>query len=176
MRLPRSILRWFFLAAVVATTARAHNPEESWTNCTLLPDGLKVEVTMAQQCALMLLGKGPNLPYATEDNFKDYHDALKTRAPDLYVITSIRTPLKPRTVEVRLTEEMDIEFTLVYPRPAPGRLHFHASFLTKLGEGFGGMIYLTDPAGKDLGWDQISSDTPNFEVTILAAPPEKKAP
>ena len=67
-------------------------------------------------------------------------------------------------------------FKIVFPRPAAGRLHFHASFLQKVGEGFGGTIFVSDPAGKDLGWDQITWENPNFEINVPSDSPPKKKP
>ncbi len=167
------------LVSALTGVARAHDPGESWTNAILQPDGLKVTITMARVCATLLLDPSGKEPGGiTEDNFPAYHDRLKTLAGELYVITSGRAPLKPREVEARMTEELDMEFILVYPRPAAGRLHFHASFLVKLGSGFNGMIYLTESTGKDLGWDQISADYANLEVTIpatLPAPAKKSS-
>ena len=159
------------LAFCLAGVARAHDPLESWTNAVLHPDRLAVELTIAQRTALLLVDAHADFPALTPDNFAAYHARLKARATELYVLTSGRTALAPREVEVRLTEEEDIAFTLVYPRPAAGRLHFHATFLTRLGEGYGGTIYLSDPAGKDLGWDQISWENPDFEASIAAPGP-----
>ena len=169
---------WLVFATVcgLAPVVRAHDPGESWTNAVLQPDGLKIQITMAPVCATLLLDPSGKLPGVSEDSFPEFHDRLKALAGQLYVVTSGRTPLKPREADVRLTEELDIEFTLVYPRPAAGRLHFHASFLSKLGTGFNGMIYLTDSERKDLGWDQISPEYPNLEVTIPVPPPAKKTP
>jgi hypothetical protein len=176
---PPGLRRWLSFVAVVsglASVAQAHDPSESWTNAILQPDGLKVTITMAPVCATLLLDPSGKQPGGiTEENFPTYIDRLKALAGDLYVVTSGRTPLKLREVGVRMTEELDLEFILVYPRPIAGRLHFHASFLNKLGSGFNGMIYLTESTGKDLGWDQISSEYPNFEVTILATAPAKKS-
>jgi hypothetical protein len=164
------------LVCALAGGVRAHDPGESWTNAVLQPDGLKVQITMAPVCATLLLGPSGKFSGLTEENFPEFHDRLKALAGEFYVVTSGRAPLKPRAIEARMTEELDLEFTLVYPRPAAGRLHFHASFLGKLGSGFNGMIYLTDAARNDLGWDQLSAEAPNFEVTIPAAPPVKKTP
>jgi len=162
------------LAFCVACVAHAHDPLESWTNAVLQPDRIEVELTIAQRTALLLVDAHADFPALTPDNFAAYHARLKARATELYALTSGRTALAPREVEVRLTEEEDIAFTLVYPRPAAGRLHFHATFLTRLGDGYGGTIYLSDPAGKDLGWDQISWENPDFEVSVTA--PAQKSP
>lgn len=165
------------LALSFVVPAHAHDPQESWTNATLFPDSLKVEITMAQYCAMILLDPKGKAVGLDENNFPQFRERMKALAKDLYVITSVRTPLKPTEVDAKLSEENDLIFTLVYPRPALGRLYFHATFLTKLGDGFGGTIYLSDPKGKDLGWDQISAEAPNFEVTIAPpAPAPKKTP
>ena len=81
-----------------------------------------------------------------------------------------------RKVEVEFTEENDIAFKVIYPRPPPGRLHFHGAFLKKLGEGYGGIIEINDAAGLNLGWEQLSAENPNFEITVPAAKPAPKKP
>jgi len=175
MRPPLPSLRSSLLAAALAGLAHAHEPQESWSNAVLHPDRLAVEVTMAQQTALRLVDPNARAIALTEDNFADFETRLNACARQLYVVTSGRATLPLRETAAHLTEENDIAFTLVYPPPAAGRLQFHAAFLAKLGEGFGGTIYLSDPAGKDLGWDQIMWDHPDFEA-IVAAPSPPRTP
>jgi len=171
MRLFPALPRLVLLAVLSRSAVRAHDPGESWTMVTLLTDRLELELTMAQVTALQLSGAPFDTPYLAPDNFDAYRARLKTCAEKLYIVTSVRTPLKPQRIDVTLTEEGDITFKLAYPHPAAGRLHFFATFLTKLGEGFGGNIDVSFQSGKDLGWDQIAYDRPNFEVTVPAAVP-----
>ena len=173
----RRLLSFVAVVCGLGSIAQAHDPSESWTNAALKSDSLKVEITMAPQCAMLLLDPSGKQPGGiTEENFPDFRARLEALGAQFYVVTSVRTPLKLRSIAARMTEEYDVVFTLVYPPPGAGRLYFHATFLTKLGVGFTGTIYLTDLAGKDLGWDQINAETPNFEATVAATPPAKKTP
>ena len=131
---------------------------------------------MAQNTALRLVDPKAAFPQVTPENFASFRERLKAQAAVLFVVTSLRAPLQPRSVDAEVTEELDIVFKIVFPRPAAGRLHFHASFLQKVGEGFGGTIFVSDPAGKDLGWDQITWENPNFEINVPSDSPPKKKP
>ena len=84
------------------------------------------------------------------------------------MVTSADAPVPAWKITAELTEENDVVFKLVFPRPAAGRLHFHAAFLKKLGPGYGGIIEISDGAGHDLGWEQLSFENPNFEIVVAA--------
>ncbi len=161
----------FALAAALLfpRTARAHDPYESWSSGTLFPDKLQVDVTMAQATALRLVDPERNLRGLTPEVFAQHRALFEREAASLYVVTAGRSRLAPQKIAAELTEENDVVFKLTFPRPAPGRLHFHAAFLVKLGEGYGGIIELSDNANKQIGWDQLSWANPNFEVEAPAA-------
>jgi hypothetical protein len=159
-----------FLAAPLA---RAHDPYEAWTFVNVSRNALELNITMAQSTALQLVDPEKTIRGLTVENFPAQRARFEREAATLYIITSIRTPLKPRKIAVELTEENDVAFKIIYPRPAPGRLHFHAAFLKKLGEGFGGIIEATDNEGHHLGWEQVSVENPNLEVEVPPPSPEK---
>ena len=162
-------------ALALAPAARAHDPYESWTEAIVHPDRLELLIVMAQSTALKLVDPEARVVALSPENFPTLREKFTREGATLFVITSGRTPLAPRAVTAELTDELDVAFKLVLPRPAAGRLHFHAAFLKKLGSGYGGILDVGDPAGKQFGWEQISWENPNLEVIVPAAPPPKKS-
>jgi hypothetical protein len=163
---------WFILlmvaAAGVPQLARAHDAFEIWTIAVLRADHLELGVTMAQSTALRLIDPQMKAGAITTENFALHRPRLEQEAARLCILTADRKPLATRKIEVELTDENDIAFRIAYPRPAPGRLHFHAACLKKLGAGYGGILDASESSGHHLGWEQLSSENPNFEVTIPA--------
>ena len=159
---------------VISPSAQAHDPYESFTLATIRADDLELNMTMAQVTALRLIDPKATIAGLTAENFPKYRDRLAAEARTMYVVTSVKTPLTVRRVTVELTEENDVSFHIIYPRPALGRLHFHAAFLKKLGDGYGGILDTTDTEDRQLGWEQISWENPNLEITVLAPGPPKK--
>jgi hypothetical protein len=125
-------------------------------------------VTMAQSTAAQLIDPANSTRAITTQNFKQLHPALVRAAKALFVLTAARKPLTPQKADVELTEENDVIFTLTYPRPPPGALHFHAAFLKRLGAGYGGMLEVVESPAKDLGWEKLSFENSNFEVVVPA--------
>jgi hypothetical protein len=156
-------------AAFFAAPLRAHDPSESWTAAIVRADQLELLVTMAQANALKLIDPANKIPQLTPENFEHYRARLIEAGGTLFMITSIKSRLTSRKVEVELTEENDVAFKILYPRPAPGLLIFDAAFLKKLGEGFGGIIDANDTTGHHLGWDQISWENTSLIVMLPAA-------
>ena len=161
-------------ALALASSARAHDPFESWTEAVVHPDRCELLIVMAQATALRLIDPDGRVAALTPENFRALRDRFVREGAALFVLTAGRAPLAPRETTVELTEEYDVAFKVVFARPPPGRLHFHAAFLKKLGNGYGGILDVGDPAGHQLGWEQISWENPNFEVIVPAATPPKK--
>ncbi len=167
----------FLLAAalVLAAPAHAHDPYESWSIATLRTEGLELSIIMAQSTALRLIDPEAKIVSLTPENFPTHKPRLATEGAALYLVTAGRKPLAVSKVEVELTDEMDVAFKVFYPRPAPGRLHFHAAFMKKLGAGYGGILDVSEPNDNHLGFEELSWENPNFEVTvpITGTPPKK---
>ena len=162
------------LVAGIAGPAWAHDPYEIWAMAVLRSDHLELGVTMAQSTALRLIdpqGVGGVISF---ENFATHRDRLLAEARKLYVLTAARRPLPPEKVAVELTDENDVVFTLRYARPAAGPLHFHAALLKKLGAGYGGILDVSQPGGAHLGWEQLSFENPNFEISLPAPSPRSK--
>ena len=163
-------IRFVVLVAIslgaLIPTARAHDPFEAFTSATIRHDRLDLIITMAQSTALKLIDPAARIPSLTPENFAEHRPHLLREGAALFTITSVRTPLAPRKVDVELTEENDVVFKLTYPRPAPGRLRFSASYLKKLGDGYGGIFEVNDDSDHNLGWEQLLWAQPNLEVTV----------
>jgi hypothetical protein len=167
----RTPLILLLLLAVVTHSVRAHDLYEIWTIAVLRTDQLELGITMAQATALRLIDPQSKVAAITAENLSAHRERLEKEAATLCVLTTGRNQLAARKVEVELTEENDIVFRIIYPRPPPGRLHFQAGFLKKLGQGYGGLFDANDSVGKHLGWDLLSFQNPNIEITIPASSP-----
>ena len=164
--LPR--LSALLAAAVLAVPVqvRAHDPSECWAEVIVRANEMEVLLTMAQVTALRLVDPAKKIAQFTEENFATHRPALLKEGETLFAITALKTNLPPRKVEVELSEELDIAYRIVFPRPAPGLVVIDAAFLKKLGQGFGGVIDASDTEGHHLGWDQISSENSALVVML----------
>jgi len=161
-------MRWFAVLAVVVACplAHAHDLYESWTAVAVRPDGLALNLTLAQATALQLVDSAARIHELTPENFAAVRPAFAQAARELYVLTAASTALAPRSVEVELTDEGDIAFRLRYPPVAAGALKFHATFLRRLGEGYTSLLAVDAADGKQLGWDQLTTENPDLEVRL----------
>ena len=141
----------------------------------LRPDRLELTITMAQSTALKLIDPQVTIRALTVENFAEHRARLEKEAATLCILTAERKRLAPTSAAADLTDENDVLFKISYPRPPPGRLHFHAAFLKKLAEGYGGILEASDTVGNHLGWEQLSWEYPNFEITIPSAATSKPA-
>jgi hypothetical protein len=172
MRVPLLAFAASVLCAVLAALpARAHDPFEAFHSATLHTDRLDLIVTMAQSTALKLIDPTALLPSLNAANLPSHRPRLLREAVALFILTSARKPLVSRTASIEITDENDIIFRVTYPRPAPGPLYISAAYLRRLGDGYGGLFELNDPAGKNLGWEQLLWSRPNFEVTVPTPSP-----
>jgi hypothetical protein len=170
------LLRIALILAAFATASavRAHDPYESWTSVLLRSESLELNITFAQSTALRLIDPEAKISGLTTENFATYRPRFEKEAAALFILTAGRKPLLPRTLTVEFTDENDVAFKVIYPRPAPGRLHFHAVFIRQLGAGYGGIVEAADMQGNQLGWEQLSSENPNFEIVIPESSSTKK--
>jgi hypothetical protein len=157
-----------------ATLSRAHDRYEIWTIALVRPERLELAITMSFSTAFDLIDPEKKARGSIAEIFAHHRPQLEREAALLYVLTAARKPLPAQKVEVELTDENDVTFRVAYPRPPPGPLHFHAAFLKKLGQGYGGILDASDSSGNHLGWEQLSFENPNFEIVIPASALPKK--
>ncbi len=154
------------VAALLAAPLRAHDPAESWTEAIVHPDQLELLVTMAQVTALKLIDPAGKIAQLTPENFAQHRARLVQAGAVLFTITSVKTQVAARRVDVQLTEENDVAFRIIFPRPAAGVLMFEATFIKKLGNGIGGVIDASDTEGHEFGWEQLTPENTTLVVTL----------
>jgi hydrogenase/urease accessory protein HupE len=76
-----------------------------------------------------------------------------------------------QSASVNRTEENDVEFVLEYPRPPSGRLSFTLAYLQKMTEDHNATLSVSDEAGANLGWEELSPGQPVYVATL---PPDAK--
>ena len=162
------------LLACVAAPTHAHDAGELTMTATVRVTQLDLIVTLAAPTAARLLDPSSESPAPiTAATFPALRDRLIAAATaHFFTLTTAPTTaprrLALRSVTVALTEENDLAFTLLYPRPAPGPLHLRANVFSRLGPGHGGILECADTAGHHLGWEFLSSDKPALTVVVPA--------
>lgn len=157
------------LLLLTVVGARAHDPFESTTVVRLRPATLELEVTLARSTALSVAKDGRPGPTFEPAVFDTLRPLFIACAPDLFVITRAGERLEPGAVRVALSIEDDVEFHVVYPRPPPGPLDFHALHIDRLGTGFGSVVTFDLPPGPSpLPKLLMGSDT-RFQVDLPGA-------
>ena len=167
----RPALPTFVLALLFAAPAAAHDPYEVTMNATARPAQLELVVTMSSPNATSLLAPGTARRRLTPQDFSAFHARLVAAGPGLFALTAATAPLPARTTRARLTEENDVEFTLVFPRPVAGPLVFRAAFFARLGEGCGGTLDVSDTSGRHLGSAQLSTAQDSLALSLPAPSP-----
>lgn len=170
IRLPR-LLSLATTLALLLPDARAHDPAESWTEVMVGTEHMELLVTMAQASALKLIDPAAKIPALTKETFAANRARLLAEGARLFAITSLTNRLAVERIDVLLTDESDVAYRILYPRPAPGLLMFEAVFIKTLGRGAGGVIAARDVEKHDLGWDQLTPD----HATLVVMLPKAKA-
>ncbi len=173
MKEARLLCHWvrvflFCAAALCASgpAARAHDPYDAFTSATLHPDRLELIFTIAASTAVRLVDSEVSLPALTPAHWLELRPRFQRTGATLFELTAKGKPLKPREVAVELSDENDLIFHIVYPRPEAGTLVFYAAYLKKLGDGYGSILEFNDPSGRNLGWEQLLWAHPDFSATL----------
>ena len=174
----RRLLSVVFGLLLWTVDAQAHDPFEITTDARLAEGHLKVRITMARKTALQAcLDHGVSEAALHAADFEIQRPELERCAPELYVITDADRPLHPEEVQVILTEENDVETTLLYPLPTTGPLRFDAVHLKRLPDATYGAT-LTVSAERILFGQQLLRATEStLEVDVSRGPPSgRRAP
>jgi hypothetical protein len=154
------------LAACVAGPVCAHNPDTSWAVARVVGDTLEVDVEMATEAAMALLG----VPMGTQPGPEDRNELiapLTKVAGEVYQFSLGDAALELRTAVVEMREEDGAAFHLVFALPAgaKGRVNFVATYLEKLTPVHRSAITLVDVhggviVGRMLTPDKLAGDLP----------------
>jgi hypothetical protein len=120
-----------------ARTACGHDPLASFADVWLGPQTMEVTITMARPAAFLLIkDQNPGVPYVDVDTFPKARELLLAQAANLCQWTADGAKMTPGSLEVELTDENDVRFRMVFPRPAAGGpLRFEAAYLHKMMDG-----------------------------------------
>jgi hydrogenase/urease accessory protein HupE len=166
----RRVVGLFLAAWLLESVVQAHDPFASSANARVDRAGIQLEITMGRSAAFALLDDAADLPEEiTDEDFGKFDQGLKERGAELFTITAGGAPLVAKEVEVRLTEERDVEFRVLYPPPEASPLRFRAAYLDKMVEDHVGTLYVEDAGGADLGWGYLEAAAPTLEAPLPAA-------
>jgi hydrogenase/urease accessory protein HupE len=158
-------------------TAQAHDPFQITTDARLRADALEVRVTMLGNTAAHLCGAVDGgrieLDAAT---FAALRGAFERCAPGLYEIRAGGAPLPPTLSEIALGVEGDVDFRIVYPRPAKAPLRFDAVHLARLTDPTYGAELTVTGEGTFLGQALLRADARTLEVPLTGAAPDGTRP
>ena len=157
-----------------AAAARGHDVLQSNAFAQLKDGFIVVDVTMANRAAADLIKKDNPAAanFITPENFDQTAALLQAQSGALLNITAGGNAIAPSTGNVTLTPANDIEFKLVYPRPAAGPVQLTAPFIQKMQEGHVTTFTVVDDNNRVLGsGDLNANDKPSAEVVLSARLP-----
>jgi hypothetical protein len=169
--LPALVLLFVFAAQVFA-----HDPFEITAVGRVTPNEMQFTVTMTRSTGKGLaLGLSENFNNFDPKEFATWQPKLELVAPEFFEILSQGKPVPLRNVTVTLTEEEDLEFRLIYAPPAPGRLDITGTLLTKISEGYGVALNITQQLPPSvLCFDVLTRE--RVSVSSEVQPPPANAP
>ncbi|KYF71883.1 HupE/UreJ family protein [Sorangium cellulosum] len=160
------------IVALVRPTS-AHDPFEITTVGQVRSESMDLLVTMTGASAVALVAKDGNVRGSFRpEQLAELEERLRSAALELYEVTSRGEELVPRTAEVGLSEENEVEFRLSYSRPQPGPLRVRATHLGWLAEGYANAVTFTSEAPRlVLGLKVLSASDPVLDAVL----PERSA-
>lgn len=148
---------------------QAHDPFSSVANARIDATGTTVEITLGRSTVSSSFPELP--PTVDDDNLAAATSRLKEIGREFYRVTTTSGSLKPGEVEVTLSIESDLIFTVHYPRPPEGPVDFRAVYLEKMPSDHVGTLFVEDGAGRNLGWNYLDATNPALRITYpLGAP------
>lgn len=119
--------------------AYAHDAFASFSDVWLARDTMEMTITMARSAAFLLIKDDkPGVDHIDTDTFAKARPKLLKQAANLSHLALAGKEIAPTETDVQMTDESDVQFRLVYPRPASGgKVHFDFPYLLKMVEGHG---------------------------------------
>jgi hypothetical protein len=180
----KSLAKLVALATLVtvllaAPTVRAHDPFQITTDARVHADRIDLKVTMAQRTtARLCLGTAVPASPLPRPELEKLRAELESCGSGLYRLTAGGEPLVPRSTRVVVTEENDVETTLVYPPPGRSPLVFDAVHLARLSNPtFGDELTVTGD-GTFLGQKLLRADDSilSVDAAVATRAPEASGP
>jgi len=141
----------------------------------LRPEGLEIDLTMADGAAYKLLDPGQattGVANATtdvnEDQFAKDKPLLINRARTFFRVSNNGAELQAGSVDVELTTARDNIFHLIFPSPKPGTLHLEMTYLGQIPAGQKDLLTVLDRNGGTLGSALLGVDSPSLDILYSA--------
>ncbi|MGC4074951.1 MAG: HupE/UreJ family protein [Nibricoccus sp.] len=166
------------LLVFLTASLQAHDPFEITTAARVRATALEMEITMTRATAhaITLDGQGEPKNFAPE-RFAELKPQLLASAARLYRVSSHTKDLPLTHAEVILTAENDVEYRLTFPRPDGGQLALDFLPLSKLPEGYGNALNLTqDNPPAVLSFQLLTASEPDVIVTVAPPPAVQSVP
>ncbi|WP_438022536.1 HupE/UreJ family protein [Sorangium sp. So ce233] len=162
---------WISIALAIVALVRpasAHDPFEITTVGQVRSGGMDLLVTMTGATAAALVAKDGNVRGSFRpEQFAELEARLRSAALELYEVTSRGEKLVPRTAEVGLSEENEVEFRLGYSPPQPGPLRLRATHLSWLSEGYANAVNITSEEPRlALGLKVLTASDPELDAAL----------
>ena len=150
-----------------AVPARGHDVRLSWTTVRLRPDSCELLVKMhAESVVALIQEEAPGATFEPE-NLESLRPALNSFGSRLYELQAGGRTLAAAETDVKVVED-NLEFRLVYTRPAGEPLRLKAAFLSRVAPDYTAHVSVTDDAGGQLSSHMLRPDKPSAEIAEAA--------
>jgi hypothetical protein len=170
LALGRRLFAGLALAVVllVARRAAAHDPFQITSTARIHADRIELRVTMYERTALKICHSGPPVELGPAV-FEAVRTELEACAARLFEVTSDGEKLAPTSIHVVLTEENDIDSTIVYP-PGKEPIVFDGVHLKRLSDPTYGAELTVTGDGAFLGQALLRADESTLRIARLPGP------
>jgi hydrogenase/urease accessory protein HupE len=161
---------------LIVPAASAHEPFEITTNVRVFSDRITLNVLITDTTAARLCLSGATMRSRLHDAELAASRAIVERcAAGLFVVSDGATPLAPRDLKLRLTEEKDLDVTLSYPSTTSNMLRIDAVHLKRLPDStYGATVTVTDEH-RFLAQKLLRADDSVLEVSLDSAQPARQS-
>jgi len=150
---------------LVLRVASAHEPFEITSNARLFSDRITLNVLITDSTAAKLCLPGATITSKLhEAELRANRVGVERCAAALYVVTDGAAELAPSKVEVRLTEEQDLDVMLTYPPSTQTHLSFEAVHLKRLDDPTYGATFTATSEKAFLAQKLLRADDPVLTV------------
>ncbi len=164
------------LLLLMVSAAKAHEPFEITTTVRVFADRITLNALITDTTAARLCLSGATIRSKLHDTELAASRAMVERcAAGLFVVSDGATPLAPRDLKLRLTDEKDLDITLTYPSTTSNVLRVDAVHLRRLPDPtYGATVTVTGEHGF-LGQKLLRADDTVLDVSLGTAQPARQS-
>jgi hypothetical protein len=161
----------YLILALSLRIATAHTPFEITTNAHIFADHISINVLISDSTAARLCLTGTNARSKLhEKEFATEHSRIERCAAELYLVKDGGATLAPRSVQMHLTDEKDLDATITYPAGIGSTLRFEAVHLKLLKEPGYVAVFTATRKHTVLAQKLLLADDPVLDVSLDSKP------